>query len=277
MTPLWLMGEALVPGAKVGGTFKSGSKKLFGVAEELRDALMTNSEDVVVILDKHFKLGNLTGKGSTKPSEADAKNKDKSKFDFDEQARRAAEVIRAAGESAIVAVSTSLQGAQSQVHGSSPQIKKVVAKHGKDVVVLVDKALKNPVVITGVSRFARSKGIPYSEGLLRLASMGLAKILASMPEDVEEEVEAEIRKDAAEKQKHEVPGKRWEVEEIDAEELERTSTPEAQAEASSAGKLGGPGSPKVDGDNVQHPKDSRSENYRPTKTPHQEINGETTT
>lgn len=43
MTPLWLMGEALIPGAKVGGTFKSGGKKMFGVAEELRDALMTDS------------------------------------------------------------------------------------------------------------------------------------------------------------------------------------------------------------------------------------------
>lgn len=156
-------------------------------------------------------------------------------------------------ESAIVAVSTSLQGAQSQIHGSAPQIKKVVAKHGKDVVVLVDKALKNPIVITGVSRFAKSKGIPYSEGLLRLASMGLSKILAAMPEDVEEQVEAEIRRDAAEKKKHEVPGKRWEVEELDAEELEKSSTSEAKEEADNAGKLGGPEGPKVEGDRVQHP------------------------
>lgn len=43
MTPLWLMGEAILPGAKVGGTFKSGTRKLRGVAEELRDALMANS------------------------------------------------------------------------------------------------------------------------------------------------------------------------------------------------------------------------------------------
>lgn len=152
-----------------------------------------------------------------------------------------------------MAVSSSLQGAQSQVHGSSPQIKKVVAKHGKDVVVLVDKALKNPIVITVVSRFAKSKGIPYSEGLLRLASMGLAKIIAAIPDDIEEQVEAEIRQDAADKRKHEVPGKRWEVEELDAEELERSSTSEAKEEANSAGKLGGPGSPKVEGDKVQHP------------------------
>lgn len=156
--------------------------------------------------------------------------------------------------SAIVAVSTSLLNAQSQVEGSSPQIKKIVTKHGKDVVILVDKALKNPIVITGVSRFARSKGIPYSEGLLRLASMGLAKILAALPDEVEEEVENEIRKDAADKKKHEVPGKRWEVEEMDAEELERSSSIEAQNEAKDAGQLGG--NPKVEGDTLSHGKDS---------------------
>jgi len=143
--------------------------------------------------------------------------------------------------------------AQSQVHGSSPQIKKIIAKHGKDVVILVDKALKNPIVITGVSRFARSKGIPYSEGLLRLASMGLAKILAAMPENVEAEVESEIRKDAAEKQKREVPGKQWEVEELDADELERNSTSDARDEAASAGNLGG--DPKVEGDKLKQKQD----------------------
>lgn len=153
-----------------------------------------------------------------------------------------------------MAVSTSLLNAQSQVEGSSPQIKKIVTKHGKDVVILVDKALKNPIVITGVSRFARSKGIPYSEGLLRLASMGLAKILAALPDEVEEEVENEIRKDAADKKKHEVPGKRWEVEEMDAEELERSSSIEAQNEAKDAGQLGG--NPKVEGDTLSHGKDS---------------------
>jgi hypothetical protein len=241
------MGEAILPGAKIGGTFKSGTRKLRGVAEELREALMVNSEDVVVILDKHFQFH----KGG------DPKNgtsgKDKASPGFEDQARRAAEVIRAAGESAIVAVSTSLGNAQSQVHESSPQIKKAIAKHGKDVVILVDKALKNPIVITGVSRFARSKGIPYSEGLLRLASMGLARILAAMPEELEEEVEGEIRKDAAKKKKQEVPGKPWEVEEMDAEELERTSTPEAKKEAADAGKLGG--SPQVEGDTLQQGKD----------------------
>jgi hypothetical protein len=115
MTPIWLMGEAIVPGAKVGGTFKKGTKKLFSVAEELRDALMTSSyaihkyfvkghkpealrsgrEDVVVILDKHFKLNT---KGTANDTNVDSGSKDKFKSSgFDEQSRRAAEVIRAAG------------------------------------------------------------------------------------------------------------------------------------------------------------------------------------
>ncbi|KAF7981158.1 hypothetical protein HWV62_34923 [Athelia sp. TMB] len=265
MTPIWLMGEAVLPGAKVGGTFKGGKNKLFAMASELREELMTSSEDVVVILDKHFHLGlgeknTAAGTGDasgvTPPSKSDSlKNTgDALKNVWDEQSRRAAEVIRAAGQTAIVAVSTSLSGAQDQVKGSSPEIKKVISKHGRDVVILVDKALKNPVVITGVSRFARSRGIPYSEGLLRLASMGLSKILASMPEDVREEVEGEILQDAANARHHEVPGKRWKVEEMDAEELERNSTPEARDEATSAGKLGG--NPKVEGDTLQQQKES---------------------
>jgi hypothetical protein len=48
---------------------------------------------VVVILDKHFKLNS---KGA--PGDAKVDNKDKTKNSgFDEQSRRAAEVIRAAG------------------------------------------------------------------------------------------------------------------------------------------------------------------------------------
>ena len=74
-----------------------------------------------------------------------------------------------------------------------------------------------------------------------------------MPEEVEEQVENEIRKDAAEKQKHEVPGKRWKVEELDADELERTSTVEARDEAVNAGKLGG--NPKVEGDKLKQKQD----------------------
>jgi hypothetical protein len=114
-------------------------------------------------------------------------------------------------------------------------MKKFVKKHGKGIIVLVDKSLKNPIVVTGISRFAKSRGIPYSEALLRLASMGLNKILAALPDEVEEEVERKIVEEAA-KKKREAAG-RGQVEELDAEELERSSSSEAQQEAKEAGKL----------------------------------------
>ena len=65
---------------------------------------------------------------------------------------------------------------------NSPEFQKAVRKNGRDGLVLLDGALKHPVVVTGVSKFARSKGIPYTDALLRLASLGLAKILKAIPE-----------------------------------------------------------------------------------------------
>lgn len=56
----------------------------------------------MVILDKHFNLGGLEKAAGGSKSKADANVKDskdtgKHAFNFDEQSRRAAEVIRAAG------------------------------------------------------------------------------------------------------------------------------------------------------------------------------------
>lgn len=48
----------------------------------------------------------------------------------------------APSEHAIVAVSSSFDRAQAELSTSSPGIKKIVKKHGKDVVILVDKGLK---------------------------------------------------------------------------------------------------------------------------------------
>jgi hypothetical protein len=72
------------------------------------------------------------------------------------------------------------------------------------------------VVVTGISKFARSKGIPYPEAILRVASLGLSKILAALPEEIEEGVK--------------------EVVEIDAEVLERNSSKEAEEESKKVGK-----------------------------------------
>ena len=56
----------------------------------------------MVILDKHFNLSNLAkAAGGSKPAAdaigGDSKDTGKHTFNFDEQSRRAAEVIRAAG------------------------------------------------------------------------------------------------------------------------------------------------------------------------------------
>lgn len=84
---------------------------------------------------------------------------------------------------------------------------------------MLDKALKNPIVITGVSKFAKSKGIPHADALLRLASLGLAKILRAIPDEILEGAENL-------------------VEELDAAELERTSSREENENATRIGREG---------------------------------------
>lgn len=39
MTPVWLMGEALIPGVKVGTTFKGGARKLLSSGEEILEMI----------------------------------------------------------------------------------------------------------------------------------------------------------------------------------------------------------------------------------------------
>lgn len=76
LSPVWLMGEALTPGAKVGAQFRKGKGKLVDVAGEVREIVVTNSRDVVVIVDEKLRG---TGDGSKHAAE------------------RTAEVIKAAG------------------------------------------------------------------------------------------------------------------------------------------------------------------------------------
>lgn len=106
-------------------------------------------------------------------------------------------------------------------------------KHSRDALVLLDNTLKNPVVVTGVSGFARSRGIPHADALLRLASLGLGRILRTLPEEMQEEVSERL-------EAH--------IEEIDAEELERRSTQEERIEADSISKASEKAqTPKVEG------------------------------
>jgi hypothetical protein len=75
------------------------------------------------------------------------------------------------------------------------------------------------VVVVGVSKFAKSQGISHADALLRLASLALAKILNALPEEHPEGTENV-------------------VEEIDAAEIERTSSREDQETATEVGRQG---------------------------------------
>lgn len=59
-----------------------------------------------------------------------------------------ADVIKSAGENAIVVVTSSLVKAREQMETNSPALKRAILKNGKQVIIVVDKSLKNPVVIT---------------------------------------------------------------------------------------------------------------------------------
>lgn len=225
LSPLWLMGEAVIPGAHVGSQFNKGRKKLVDAAEEVRKAVASGAKDVVVIVDEKFRMG-LKGGKDGKDGEGDGRK----------MVERTAEVIKAAGENAILVVttsleklSTSLDSQKSKTHGknnsttidlralaSSPALRASVKKHGRDALVLLDDALHHPVVVTGVAEFARTRGIPHADALLRLASLGLQKILKAIP--LEEAHEAADHVEAH-------------IEELDAEELERQSTQEERAES----------------------------------------------
>ncbi|EJC98237.1 uncharacterized protein FOMMEDRAFT_171174 [Fomitiporia mediterranea MF3/22] len=230
MSPLWLMGEAILPGHKVGTQFNKGRKNLFGVAEEVRQVVTTSGKDVVVIIDEKL-FGR--GEGGKQVTE------------------RTAEVIKAAGENALLVVTTSLDKLSTQFTSTKskassqtqkfdlrelandPKLKQSLRQHSRDALVLLDNALKHPVVVTGVSRFARSRGIPHADALLRLASLGLGRILRAMPEEVQQEVSEHVEA---------------KIEEIDAEELERTSTQEERVEAENIGKTAEKAAvPKVEG------------------------------
>lgn len=58
-----LMGEALTPRAKIGTQFKKGKTNLLEAAEEIRGAVSTSSQDIVVIVNGKLKAGEIdTGK-----------------------------------------------------------------------------------------------------------------------------------------------------------------------------------------------------------------------
>ena len=75
LSPLWLAGEALTPGTRVGSQFRRGRRKLIAAAAEVRAVVTDDAADVVVIVDEKLRA---TGHGK-------------------EIAARTAEVVKAAG------------------------------------------------------------------------------------------------------------------------------------------------------------------------------------
>lgn len=138
---------------------------------------------------------------------------------------------------AIVVVSTSLVEAQAQIERSSPQLKASLLTHSKDVVIVIDKALKNPLVITGVTKFAKAQGVPHPEALLRVASLALNKVLVIINEEegkaIEEVEKIKLQEDA----KLRAAGSDAVIIEYDAEELQKASTAEAVDESHKVGKI----------------------------------------
>ncbi|THH00321.1 hypothetical protein EW145_g7103 [Phellinidium pouzarii] len=237
LSPIWLMGEALTPGTRVGTQFNKGRKRLVDSAEDVRRVVSTSGRDVVVIIDEKLRGSGEGGK---------------------QIAERTAEVLKAAGENAILVVTTSLDKLSAQFSSgpgsrpgtskgkildlralaNDPTLKASLQRHGRDALVLLDGALAHPVVVTGVAQFARSRGLPHADALLRLARLGLGRILAVLPEGVSEDVQegADERLEAS-------------IEEIDAEELEKQSSTADRAEAESVGRAAETAaSPKVEGE-----------------------------
>jgi hypothetical protein len=141
---------------------------------------------------------------------------------------------------AIVVVSTSLVEAQAQIERSSPHLKASLLTHSKDVVIVIDKALKNPLVITGVTKFAKAQGIPHPEAMLRVASLALNKVIVIINEEegkAKEEVERIKSEEVAKLRGAAGSSSDAVIVEYDAEELQRTASAEAVSEAGKVGKV----------------------------------------
>jgi hypothetical protein len=94
LTPLWLMGEALTPNTKVGTKFRRGRDNLISAAEEVRKAVSTSAQDIIVIVDSKLKDKNTDAKA---------------------QVEKTSEVLKAAGSVKLV-IDLSLSAAPIFVH-----------------------------------------------------------------------------------------------------------------------------------------------------------------
>jgi hypothetical protein len=168
-------------------------------AQALGELLRTSSSDVIVVINEA-----LTSKNP--------------------QTKKTADAIKEAGDNALVVVTTSIEQAKQSLEKTAPGVKKAILKNGREAIIVLDKSLKNPLVISGVSKFAKAQGIPASEAVLTIAGLALSRLLRAIPmEDEGEEVEeGEVR-----------------IRELDASDLHRTTTEEENREAATLSTAAG--------------------------------------
>lgn len=156
-----------------------------------------------------------------------------------EETAKTADIIRSAGQDAIVVVTSSLLESKAQFEKNAPGLKHTVLKNSKDVVIIMDKAIKNPIVVTGVTKFAKSHGIPRPEAILTLAALGvgkLAKILAEAEGEAKKELE-KFEAEAREASKHiESDLGFGDVVVVDADDFEKASPRDQVNSAKEVGK-----------------------------------------
>jgi len=215
MSPIWLMGEAIT-GKKVGSQFRKGTSELVSAAEELRGILSDSTKDVLVVVDDKLR----TGKTET---------------------TKTADILRSAGEDAIVVVTSSILNSRSQFEANAPQLKHTVLKHSKDCVIIMDKAIKHPIVITGVTKFAKSKGIPRPEAILTIAALGVGKLVKILDE-AETEARGELERFEADMKQKATLAERedGDLVHVDAGEFEKTVPREDSRVADQIGHAAAP-------------------------------------
>jgi hypothetical protein len=139
-----------------------------------------------------------------------------------------------------VVVTSSLINSRAQFEANAPQLKHTMLKHSKDVVIIVDKAIKHPIVITGVTKFAKSKGIPRPEAILTIAALGVGKLIKVLDE-AESEARVELEKFEGElRQKALQADQEGDLVVVDAGEFEKTVPREDSKKADEIGHAAAP-------------------------------------
>lgn len=157
-----------------------------------------------------------------------------------EEAVKTSNILRSAGQDAIVVVTSSLLDSKSQFEKNAPGLKHTVLKNSKDCVVILDKGIRNPIVVTGVTKFAKAQGIPRPEAIITLAALGITKLIKILEEaesDAKQELDKLERetKEAAKHVEHD-PGF-GDVVVVDASEFERVSPKDQVKSAEAIGKV----------------------------------------